>query len=131
GASAGMLAPLAEASHHSRAMDSRSSPFLTLTLAGLQAHPPWLERLRAETGLDVGPHGPGMLRVAGEEEVEALQASTVWQRELGLPFEWLTAPDLKALEPSLEGCAAAVLSPQEQHVQPPLVVQALAQTATA
>ena len=52
GAAAGMLAPLAEASLHRRAAGGPADPFLTLTLAGLEAHPPWLERLREETGLD-------------------------------------------------------------------------------
>jgi glycine oxidase len=120
GAAAGMLAPLAEA--------RAPGPFLTLALAGLEAHAPWLERLREETGVDVGPHGPGMLRVAPEGEPEALRAAFEWQRRCGLPLDWLKGGAVREREPSLAACAGAILSPREQHVQPPLVVQALART---
>jgi glycine oxidase len=123
GAAAGMLAPLAEA--------RSPGPFLTLALAGLEAHAPWLERLRAETDLALGPHGPGMLRVAAEDEVEALSAAFAWQRAQGLPLAWLEWNQVRELEPALAPCAGAVLSPREQHVQPPLIVRALARTLTA
>jgi glycine oxidase len=118
GAAAGMLAPLAEA--------HAVGPFLPLALAGLDAHTPWLDRLRAETGLDLGPHGPGMLRVAGDSEVNAMRAAFEWQREQGLPLVWLDPSEVRELEPCLAACAGAILSPREQHAQPPLIVQALA-----
>jgi glycine oxidase len=120
GSAAGMLAPLAEA--------RAPGPFLTLALAGLEAHAAWLERLQAETGLDVGPHGPGMFRVAREGEVESLRDAFDWQRECDLPLEWLEGGAARALEPALERCVGAILSPCERHVQPPLVVQALAES---
>jgi glycine oxidase len=117
GAAAGMLAPLAEA--------RMAGDFLQLALAGLEAHEPWLERLRAETGLDIGPHGPGMLRPADESQIEALRTVFHWQRSLGLPLSWLDAAQVRELEPGLSPCAGAVFSPRERHVQPPLIVRAL------
>jgi glycine oxidase len=130
GAAAGMLAPLAETALHGAASADRR-PFLTLALAGLEAHPPWLERLRAETGLDVGPHGPGMLRITDESGVDALRSAFDRQRSLGLPLEWLDGAALNAAEPALASAAAAIRSPREQHVQPPVVVQALVRSLTA
>jgi glycine oxidase len=118
-----MLAPLAEA--------REAGPFLMLALAGLEAHSPWLERLRVETGMDVGPHGPGMLRLAAVGEAETLRASFEWQQNQGLPLEWLDAAAARQLEPALAPCDGALFSPQERHVQPPLVVQALARSVVA
>lgn len=128
GAAAGMLAPLAETACHASA---DHSPFLTLALAGLDAHAPWLERLRAETGLEVGPHGPGMLRITDETRVEDLRSAFDRQSSLGLPLEWLEGAALKAVEPALAGVIAAIRSPREQHVQPPVLVLALARSLTS
>jgi glycine oxidase len=130
GAAAGMLAPLAEATWHGSCLRPGRSPFLSLALAGLDAHSPWLERLRADSGLDVGPHGPGMLHVVDASRVDALRTAYEQQILIGLPLEWLDKTAIRAEEPALSGSAAAIRSPREQHVQPPLIIRALAHSVS-
>jgi glycine oxidase len=113
-----MLAPLAEA--------PEPSPFVALGLASLRLYPGIAATLYEEVGLDAELRGPGMLRVAlTEGEVEALRRQWMWQRETGLPLEWLTGVEARRLEPALapEVCAA-IFSPEEQHVEPRRLVRA-------
>lgn len=118
-AAAGMLAPLAEA--------ERAGPLVDLGLDSLRRYPGFVSELRAETDAALELSGPGMLRVAiGQAEEEALATAFAWQKTAGLPLAWLDAGAARSLEPSLSNrIRAAVLSPEEKHVEPGALLAAL------
>lgn len=120
-AAAGMLAPLAET--------GKPGPFVETALQSLAAYPALLSRLREETGSDLDLAGPGTLRVAvSDEEEDALCQARAWQKDTGLPLEWLDGPSVRRLEPSLSPTVqAALLSPDEKHVTPRRLLGALTQ----
>lgn len=68
-----------------------------------------------------------MLRVAtNQAEEEALAATFAWQKTAGLPLDWLDANAAQSLEPGLsDRVRAAVLSPEEKHVEPGALLAAL------
>lgn len=120
-AAAGMLAPLAEA--------NAPGPLVTLGLASLERYPAFLTALEQDGGEAVPLAGPGMLRVATNEVQEhALCQAFGWQqRAAALPVSWLSGDAARRLEPALApGIRAAVLSPNEKHVEPRRLVRALA-----
>lgn len=119
-ASAGMLAPLAEAKD--------PGPFAKLALASLRAYPEFIEALRRESGVEPESGSPGLLRVAlNHEEAEELSLASPWQEQSGLPVEHLTGAGIRDVEPALaETVIAAVRSPKETQYDPPLLVRALA-----
>ncbi len=118
-AAAGMLAPLAEA--------GRSSPSVPLAMESLRRWPSFVDSLQEEVETALCIAGPGMLRVARTEaEDAALCEALGWQRGMGLPLHRLGAAEVHALEPALSpGVCGGVLSPQERHVEPRLLLQAL------
>ena len=118
-AAAGMLAPLAEA--------SEPGPFLDLALDSLRRYPAFVAALRDAGGDDLNLQGPGMLRVARTEaEDAALCRALSWQPPLGLPLHRLTGTEARCLEPGLgREVQAALLSPQEKHIEPRLLLAAL------
>ena len=118
-AAAGMLAPLAEA--------GRSSPFVPLAVESLHLWPSFVDSLREEVETALCIAGPGMLRAAcTEAEDAALCGALGWQRGVGLPLHRLDAAEVHALEPAISpGVCGGVLSPQERHVEPRLLLQAL------
>lgn len=124
-AAAGMLAPLAE---------SRGpTPFLALALASLRLFETLERELKQETGIDIELSRCGILRVAEDpQEVARLQRFHRWQKEAGLPTEWLDAAAARDLEPGLGAAVlGAIYSPTEMHVQSPRLTQALALAAQA
>ena len=118
-AAAGMLAPLAEARTY--------SPFVHLGRDSLALYPSFLEELRDASGADIGLCGPGMLRVAlTVEQAEEQHKALGWQARLGLPLHRLTGDEARQLEPGLgPDIVSAVLSPDEKHVPPRLLLAAL------
>lgn len=120
GAAAGMLAPLAEA--------SEPGPFLTLGLESLRMYSTFVAELQEETGIDAELIGPGMLRVAmNDEEAYLLGQAWEWQQSLGLPSDCLTAKEARLLEPALAPeVRLAVRSPEERNVEPRRLMRALA-----
>lgn len=118
-AAAGMLAPLAEA--------GRSSPFVPLAVQSLSLWPSFVDSLREEAGTALCIAGPGMLRVACTEAEDAVLCEALgWQRSAGLPLYRLNAAEVHALEPAISaGVCGGVLSPQERHVEPRFLLQAL------
>ncbi len=118
-AAAGMLAPLAEA--------RRSSPFVPLAVESLRLWPSFVAGLREEVETALCIAGPGMLRVAcTEAEDAALCGALGWQQGFGLPLHRLGAAEVHALEPAISpGMCGGVLSLQERHVEPRLLLQAL------
>ena len=120
GAAAGMLAPLAEA--------HEPGPFVTLGLESLRMYAQFVAELHEETGIDAELIGPGMLRVAmNDEEAYQLSQEWDWQQSLGLASDCLSAKEARLLEPALapEVCLA-IRSPEERNVEPKRLVRALA-----
>ncbi len=119
-ASAGMLAPLAES--------EKEGPLVHLGLDSLRRYPGFVSELREESGVALGLSGPGTLRVAEDQaEEEALASAFARQKTAGLPLDWLDAQAVQSLEPALtDRVRAAVLSPEEKHIEPGALLAALA-----
>jgi len=125
GAAAGMLvAPVEELS---------SEPFRRLCRASLEMYPSLVEVLREETGIDVQYLASGLLLAAEtEDRAEALRAIIRQQRDWGWGLEWVEGEVLRRLEPALsEQVLGTVYSPEEHHVNPALLTQALARASAA
>jgi len=123
GASAGMLAPLAEA--------QGPGPFLDLALRSLDMFPTLVDELQAATGIDVGYSRCGLLRVAlTTEEGAELAAHHRWLSGLGRDVELLDGEQARLLEPRLSPqVTAGLFSPQEGQVDAGRLTQALARAA--
>jgi glycine oxidase len=122
-ASAGMLAPLAEA--------NRPGPFLELGLASLRLYPEFIAALSEETGMNAECISPGLLRVAVNAEEAEEFCTPVWQRAVGLEVKILDGDAARALEPALgPAVVAACLSPEEKQYDPRLLVRMLALACT-
>jgi len=124
GAAAGMLAPLAEA--------RENGPLVTLGLESLRRYSMLVNELQEETAIDAELVGPGMLRVAmNDEEAYQIGQDWEWQESLGLPVDCLSAKEARLLEPSLAPeVRLAVRSPEERNVEPKRLVRALALACT-
>lgn len=118
-ASAGMLAPLAEA--------QMSGPLVESGLESLRRYPGFVSELREASGVSVDLSAAGMLRVATDwAEADALAAAFAWQKSAGLQLDWLDGEAARGLEPGLsERVRAAVLSPAEKRVEPGALLAAL------
>lgn len=118
-ASAGMLAPLAEA--------ETGGPLVESGLDSLRRYPGFVSELREASGVSVHLSAAGMLRVATDQaEEEALAAAFAWQKSAVLSLDWLDGEAARGLEPGLsERVRAAVLSPAEQQVEPGALLAAL------
>ncbi|HEY8491724.1 MAG TPA: FAD-dependent oxidoreductase, partial [Dehalococcoidia bacterium] len=121
-ASAGMLAPLTEA--------SSLGPLVGPALAALERHRELAEAVREDAGIDVELRETGILRAAFDEaEAADLRERLAWQGGL-LPLYWLDGPAARAEEPALSPeVTAAVLSPREAQLNPGRLVEALAAAA--
>jgi len=118
-ASAGMLAPLAEA--------NRPGPFLELGIASLSRYADFVQALHEETGANAECCSPGLLRVAMNEAEEAEFCTASWQQLAGLPVEHLSGDEARRLEPALSpDVIAAALSPAEKQYDPRQLVRMLA-----
>lgn len=125
GAAAGMLAPLAEA--------SEKGPLLDMKLASLRLFPEEIEEIEGESGIDVEHASSGLLRLAlSEADEKELRRRLAWQREMGLPLEWLPGEDILALEPRLTSkVIGGIYSPAESQVNPERLALAYARAAVA
>ena len=123
GASAGMLAPLAEA--------HGPGPFLDLALKSLNMFPVLVEELQELTGIDTGYSQCGLLRVSfSPADDEQLRARYLWLSSLGMGVELLRGEEARLLEPRLSPqVTMALLSPQEGQVEASSMTQALAEAA--
>lgn len=120
GAAAGMLAAESEAQD--------PGPSLDLMLKSRALHEPLSGELFEETGLDVEHVQAGSLHVAPDESSrENLAVRYSWQKEQGLPAEWLDADEARKLEPALPpDVGAGLYLPEEAQVNSPRLVRALA-----
>jgi glycine oxidase len=92
----------------------------------------WAERLRAQTGIDVGHRVTGALRVAvNDREAGELAREAEWHKGRGLRAELLDARAALSLEPQLAtNVAAALHFPDESQVDPPALLRALVAAVT-
>lgn len=118
--SAGMLSPLAEVRHEEEAL-------LRLGLKGLERFPDFISELESESGLSVGYRPDGVLLVGvTRDDIEYLRFRYDYQRDLGLPVEWLSGARARAREPQLSPqVGAAVWCPGDHQVDNRLMVNAL------
>jgi glycine oxidase len=130
-AAAGILAPQAEA--------DGPGPFLDLALKSRALYPAFVERLQAETGIDVGYRREGTLSLCGagaspedtEAQKERLLSRMRWQARAGLRVSFLEPAEVQRLEPALCPGAGALHFPDDHQVEAPLLCRALSQAAAA
>ncbi|NMC82039.1 MAG: glycine oxidase ThiO [Armatimonadetes bacterium] len=118
GASAGMLAPIAEA--------KQPGPFLDAVVAGLRMYESAVNEIEDVSGVSTGYNRRSILRIAFTEEDEAKFHNALPMYELAkLPYSRLTAEEARKEEPALGGeVLSAILSPMEGQVVPRQLVQA-------
>lgn len=122
GASAGILAPLAES--------AQPGPFAELAVAGLHAFAEEIEALVEESGIDPEYRVCGVLRLAQDESDAArLQEAAAWQSNQSLGLRWIDQHELMSLEPALAPSFGGLYSAEEGMIRPPLLVRALATAA--
>jgi glycine oxidase len=122
-AAAGLLAPLGEA--------DAPTAILRTGMEALRAFPALADELRDRCGFDIELMTEGILKIAfDDDDVHALQRRFAWQRELGMPLEWLDGAMCRELEPRLtERVVGGVFSPHEAWVSNQLLVLALERAA--
>jgi glycine oxidase len=119
-AAAGMLGAAAEAHFQ----DARNVP---LRNASLALYPAFVRELEAATGQDVDYRTEGTIELSLEADHTAeLRRHYDYQREHGLPVEWLSGDAVRELEPQLSNYAAAgVLCAADHQVDNRRLVTAL------
>lgn len=118
-AAGGMLAPQAEAAD--------PGPMLDLSLRSRTLYPAWVQRLEAETSLNLGYQACGLLNVAlTDAQAHDLEAGVAWQRANGLRATFLSGDDARALEPNLAAeVVAAAHFPDDHAVDAAALTHAL------
>ncbi len=120
GVAAGMLAPVGEATWG-------EDELLSLALDSHARWPRFAAELGEASGCDPGFIELGAVHVAlDRDESEALRRRFDLMRSLDLDATWLSARDVRELEPGLSPSAAAgVHAPHESAVDPRLLLEAL------
>ena len=122
GASAGILAPLAES--------DTPGAFAALALAGLRAFAEEIDGIVEASGIDPEYRRCGVIRLAlDEEDAVALREAASWQTSHARGLRWLAPDQVAELEPALARSHGALLSADEGQVRPALLVRALATAA--
>lgn len=124
-AAAGMLAPMIEA--------QGPGPMLRWGMEALRSYPAIAAELEEAAGFGVELRRMGILKVAfTDDELATLQRRLSWQRELGLPVEWLDGAACRELEPRLsDAVAGGAYSETEGSVSNQLLALAFERAATA
>ena len=119
-AAAGMLAACCEAEPGEEAL-------VALGRESQARWPGFADELQRASGIDVALRREGTLVLALTADDQAEIAHRLeFQRQLGLPLEWLSSAQTRAREPRLAGkIAGAVFSPQDHQVDNRKLVQAL------
>ncbi len=91
----------------------------------------WAERLREDTGIDIGHRVTGVLRVAHtSEDHEALVKDVAWQKAEGLRAELLDARAARLVEPELApNIVSAAHYQDDAQVEPRALLRALVSAA--
>ena len=118
-ASAGMLAPLAEA--------PQDDPIMGLGVRARDLYRDLVPAIQNETGVNVHLSTDGILKVAfTEEEEDAARDAIAWQRQQGLNSEWLTAGELVDRAPGVSPDArGALLAPEDGALEPLSLLEGL------
>jgi len=119
-AAAGMLAAGIEA-------EPGELDLLSLNRRSQELWPEFAAELERQTGARVGLRQEGTVVIAlTRDDAAQLRFSYDFQRQHGIPVEWLTAAEARRREPHLHpNLAAAVFSPADHQVDNRLVVRAL------
>ncbi len=124
-AAAGLLSPQSDC--------PRPGPLFDLLLSSRRLYRDWVQGLEEETSLSVGFRCTGLLKCAFDAEEEARLRDFLWQRERGLPIEWVEPGTLA--ERSGAGLSAearaGVFFPEEGVVDPRRLMGALAASAAS
>jgi glycine oxidase len=120
GAAAGMLAPYSE-------NPEGPDAFFLFCLESLRLYPAFIQEIEESSRIGTGWMQSGSITVALHEADQLpLQSRAQWQIAHGAACEWLSADDLRRLEPSLaHDVVAGLWCPVESHVQAPKLVHAL------
>jgi glycine oxidase len=123
-ASAGMLAPLAEA--------REDDPLLGLGVRGRDRYYELAPALAEETGVDIGLWRDGVLALAAtEDEEDRARRRVAWQRQQGLNVEWLSAGELRERCPGIaHDVRGALLAPEDGVLDPLAALEAFLVSAT-
>ncbi len=118
-AAGGMLSPLAEAEN--------PGPFLAMAMASHQAWPEWTASLEAQAEADVGLHLDGKTLLAFDDEQAArLRTRFEWQNAAGHEVGWLSATEVRAIEPAVaESVVAGIHLPHDGRVNNRALLAAL------
>jgi glycine oxidase len=110
-AAAGMLAACAEA-------EPSEDALVTLGRESQARWPAFAAELEQASGVDVGLRSEGTLVLALTADDQArLNHQLVFQQQLGLPLQWISAAETRRREPHLAGkLAGAVFSPEDTQV---------------
>ncbi len=123
-ASAGLLAPQIEG--------RQGDLLFELGLAGRELYCELADRLRDDTGVDVGLWRGGSAAVAlDESEAADLRSKVAWQRQQGHICDWLEADEVRERYPWLGECVGALWAPHEGALDPVRLVEALRSDARA
>jgi glycine oxidase len=125
-AAAGMLAACAEAEPGEQAL-------VALGRESQARWPAFAAELKVASGIDVELREEGTLVVALTADDQArLAHHLVFQQQLGLPLQWITAAETRKREPHLAGkLAGAVFSPEDHQVDNRKLAAALRVAAEA
>lgn len=118
-AAAGMLAPNAEC--------HAADELFRLCNESNRMYPQLAEELLDETGIDIELDRSGTLSLSFDDEDGAALAETYrWQREAGIPVEWLSVEDVLKLEPQLSSLVqTALFYPNDWQVENRKLIAAL------
>jgi glycine oxidase len=124
-AAAGMLAPMVDA--------AAPGPMLDAGTRALREFPALVSEIESQCGFDVELRLDGILKVAlAPDQLEDLRTRHAWQRDKGLPLEWLDAAMCHELETKLNaGVLGGVFSPGEGGVSNQLLALGLERAAMA
>ena len=124
-AAAGMLAPMIEA--------RGPGAMLETGMRALREYPVVAEEVEAQCGFDVELRLDGIMKVAfTPDQLDELRRRYAWQRELGLPLEWLDADTCRELEPRISPrVLGGVFSEGEGSVSNQMLTLGLARAAVA
>lgn len=124
-AAAGMLAACAEA-------EPGEESLIALCRNGQARWPAFAAELEQASGLSVDLRTEGTLVVASNADDQArLHHQLSFQKDLGLPVEWISAAELRRREPHIGNAAGAVWSPEDHQVDNRKAVAALRVAAAA
>jgi len=117
-ASAGMLAPAAEAAYAEQLL-------YRLGTESLRRYPDFISELTEFTGCDTGFSLPGSLLVGYDSgDLALVEEKRALQERFGAPGQWLTGRECRALEPLLApGVGGGLFMPGQGAVDPRLLTR--------